>query len=146
MKSQLRTARSIITDSLKVMSDKEEERQQAKEEIGRLQDEVNKTSKRLVKTTVSLSKKDQTLHNKTEEARYHRDRAATLQQQLVEKGLLDELPSTCGTKLQAQQIVHTIRKILESFTSTMKNNTVTNRSLFELLAEMILDPGVHGGS
>ncbi|KAL7556543.1 hypothetical protein ACA910_007048 [Epithemia clementina (nom. ined.)] len=145
MKSQLRPARSNITDSLKVMSEKEEELRRTKEQLGKLQEELHKSVQRLQTTTANLTKKDQTLHNKTQEVRYQRERVATLEKKLLEKGELQGIPSTCGTKMQAQEIVCTIRKILENVTKNMKTNSKKSNYFFEHLSSMFLDSTVHGG-
>ncbi|KAL7564480.1 hypothetical protein ACA910_001574 [Epithemia clementina (nom. ined.)] len=145
MKSQLQTAQSIITDLLKVMSEKEDELQRTREELGRITEELCKSTKKLTLAEAGISRKDQTLHNKTEEVRYQRDQVANLEKKLLEKGDMEDLPSTCGTRTQAQQIVGTIRNVLEGVSKSMKTNSQKSKYFFKIFSEMCLDPTIHGG-
>ncbi|KAL7571105.1 hypothetical protein ACA910_014715 [Epithemia clementina (nom. ined.)] len=111
-------AGAIIADSLRVMKGKQEDIDTLQHGNNKLQSQLQQArelicqqNEILQSTTSSIKAKGKEIHNKTEQVAYHRKKASDMQKQL-EKTRLD-LPKSCLTRIDAQQIVTTVRRILE---------------------------------
>ncbi|KAL7572986.1 hypothetical protein ACA910_007484 [Epithemia clementina (nom. ined.)] len=157
MTKRLKSAGIIISDSVHAIQDKEKENRKLQKENKVLQEE-NKTlrqnqnnmkeqlataSAALETVSSKLSNKEKEVRSKNAQVQYHRKVREELEQEMQSKTF--KLPKSASTRINAQQIVATIRAILETTTARMQDNSENSKYLFEHPTELLLDETIHGG-
>ncbi|KAL7565658.1 hypothetical protein ACA910_019012 [Epithemia clementina (nom. ined.)] len=150
MSKRLRSATVIITQSVKLAQEKEEENGLLRAENAKLLQRNSELSQELASINVELntvqskvSHQDKQIKNKSEQVLYHRKQREELEEQ--KNNICFNLPKSASTRLDSQQIVATIRSIIESKIAKMQTNSESSKYLFECLTELLLDPTIHGG-
>ncbi|KAL7569399.1 hypothetical protein ACA910_010483 [Epithemia clementina (nom. ined.)] len=150
MSKRLQSAAVIITQSVKLAQEKEDENRLLRAENAKLLQRNSELSQELASIYVELNTvqskvlhKDQQIKNKSEQVLYHRKRRKELEEQ--KNNICLNLPKSALTRLDSQQGVATIRSIIESKIAKMQTNSESSKYLFECLAELLLDPSIHGG-
>ncbi|KAL7571317.1 hypothetical protein ACA910_007638 [Epithemia clementina (nom. ined.)] len=164
MQSRLDRAGAIITNTIAVAQQKDQESKELQDKLDKVncrisaqnellasQNEMLASQNKMLKSldkTISATKEaltsnDRKLQNKSEQVLYHCKRVDELKQQLADSKF--KLPQSCQTRINLQDIVGLIRKILENSCAKMSSTSSKSKYMFEHLQEMLLDGTLHGG-
>ncbi|KAL7578102.1 hypothetical protein ACA910_015033 [Epithemia clementina (nom. ined.)] len=93
--------------------------------------------------TEKLSEKEKQVHHQNQQVLYHQKKCEDLKDELNNAQF--NLPKSAQTRLDTQEIVRSIRRIIKDSISNMQHNSDSSKYLFESLTELLLNKTIHGG-